>query len=188
MDCTITTTKRGRTAGLTLIELLVAVCLSTVVFAAVSSGVFYCARSFVALANYVDLDNASRSALDRMTTEIRQSNRLVSYSSTNLVFEMTENGVTNNLTYKYNPAAGTLTRNYTNATTTLLSEILTNSFRFSTFKPQVDYDYGPLVPITNGSPAVCKGVQLSWTCSRKILGKSATTESVQSAQIVIRKF
>src|SRR6266508_1209723 len=127
MDCTITTTNPGRTAGLTLIELLVAVCLSTVVFAAVSSGVFYCARSFVSLANYVVLDNSSRNALDRMTTDIRQSNRLVSYSPTNLVFEMTANGTTNNLIYNYNLAAGTLTRNYTNETTTLLSEILTNS-------------------------------------------------------------
>ncbi len=187
MDCTITITKQVRTAGLTLVELLVAAGISTMVFAAVSSGVFYCARSFVALANYVALDNAGRSALDRMTTDIRQSNRLVSYSPTNLVFEMTANGVTANLSYSYNSAAGTLTRNYTNETTTLLSEILTNSFRFSIFKRNVDYDYGPLVPITTSNAAVCKGVKLSWTCSRMILGKSATTESVQSAQIVIRK-
>jgi len=30
-------------------------------------------------------------------------------------------------------------------------------------------------------------VQLSWTCSRKVLGKKSTTESVQSAKVVIRK-
>ena len=36
-------------------------------------------------------------------------------------------------------------------------------------------------------PALCKVVQLSWTCSRKVLGKKSTTESVQSAKVVIRK-
>ncbi len=186
MDCTITTTKQVRAAGLTLIELLVAVGLSTLVFAGVSSGVFYCARSFVALANYVALDNSSRSALDWMTTDIRQANRLISYAPTNLVFEMTANGATSNLTYNYNAAAGTLTRNYTNKTTTLLSEIVPNSLQFSIFKRNVEG--GPLVsPRITTNASICKGVQLSWTCSRKILGKSATTESVQSAQIVIRK-
>ena len=90
MDCTITTTRRNHTSGLTLVELLVAAGLSTMVFASMASLMFFSGRSFVALANYVDLDNSSRSALDRMTTDIRQANKLTSYSATNLVFETTD--------------------------------------------------------------------------------------------------
>ena len=37
------------------------------------------------------------------------------------------------------------------------------------------------------NPDTCKLVQLSWICSRNILGKKANTESVQSAKVVIRK-
>src|SRR5207247_1049641 len=102
-------------------------------------------------------DNASRSALDRMTTDIRQANRLVSFNATNLVFEMTENGVTTNLTYNYNAAAGTLTRNYTNRTTTMLKEIAANSLRFSIFKRNVEE--GALRPVQTTNAAICKGVQ-----------------------------
>jgi len=187
MDCTITTTRRNHTSGLTLVELLVAAGLSTMVFASMASLMFFSGRSFVALANYVDLDNSSRSALDRMTTDIRQANKLTSYSATNLVFETTDpsTGATNNLTLNYNEAAGTLTRTYLDQTNTLLNEIKTNSFQFSIFQRNVTP--GALSNIITGDASICKGVQLSWTCSRSVLGKSATTESVQSAKIVIRK-
>ena len=186
MDCTITTTKI-RTRGLTLVEVLMAVGVSGLVFAAVASQMFSSGRSFAALANYVALDSSSRNALDTMTKEIRQADRLVAYSPTNLVFEMVNsaNGATNNLTFEYNSVDGTLTRNYAGVTTTLLNEIKADSLRFSIFQRNVSF--GELTPITTGDPTICKGVQLSWTCARKILGKTATTESVQSSKIVIRK-
>ena len=112
---------------------------------------------------------------------------MTSYSATNLVFETTDpsTGATNNLTLNYNAAAGTLTRTYLDQTNTLLNEIKTNSFQFSIFQRNVTP--GALSNIITGDASICKGVQLSWTCSRSVLGKSATTESVQSAKIVIRK-
>ena len=74
-----------------------------------------------------------------MTTDIRQANKLTSYSATNLVFETTDpsTGATNNLTLNYNEAAGTLTRTYLDQTNTLLNEIKTNSFQFSIFQRNV---------------------------------------------------
>src|SRR5204862_4548972 len=86
MDCTITSTTRkgsksGR-AGMTLVELLMAIGISGMVFAAVSILVFFSGRSYAALANYVDLDNRSRSALDRMSKEIRQVDAVPSSGTT----------------------------------------------------------------------------------------------------------
>src|SRR5213083_575694 len=76
MDCTITSiTRMGNKAicaGMTLVELLMAVGISGMVFAAVAILIFFSGRSYAALANYVDLDNRSRNALDRMSKEIRQ--------------------------------------------------------------------------------------------------------------------
>ena len=170
-----------------LVELLVAIGVSGIVFAAISSLVFYSARSFVALANYVDLDNSSRSALDKMSSEIRQANRLTSYSPTNLCFEVVDptTGATTTLTYTYDSAAGTLKRNYTNQTTTLLKEINPDALKFSMYQRNPVEGSVDQYPTTD--PAVCKVVQLSWTCSRKVLGKKSNTESVQSAKVVIRK-
>ena len=48
---------------------------------------FYTGRSFAALANYVDLDTYSRTALDTMSREIRQTRRLVAGTDTRLEFE-----------------------------------------------------------------------------------------------------
>src|SRR5262249_42866243 len=39
----------------------------------------------------------------------------------------------------------------------------------------------------NGDDSVAKMVQVSWICSRHLLGALLNTESVQSAKIVIRK-
>src|SRR2546430_14792544 len=125
MVSTITTTKQARSRGMALVELLVAIGVSGIVFAAISSLVFYSARSFVALANYVDLDNSSRSALDKMSSEIRQANRLTSYSPTNLCFEVVDptTGATTTLKYTYDSAAAKVKREYTNQTNTLFKEI-----------------------------------------------------------------
>src|SRR5438093_11034253 len=74
MDCTNTTfrTHKARRSGMTLVELLIAVGISGMIFVAVGMMIFFSGRSYAALANYVDLDNKSRSALDVMSKEIRQ--------------------------------------------------------------------------------------------------------------------
>src|SRR6266513_6012567 len=74
MDCTNTTSRarKARRSGMTLVELLIAIGISGVIFVAVGMMIFFSGRSYAALANYVDLDNRSRGALDRMSKEIRQ--------------------------------------------------------------------------------------------------------------------
>src|SRR5436190_22737913 len=76
MDCTNTTfrTHKARRSGMTLVELLIAVGISGMIFVAVGMMIFFSGRSYAALANYVDLDNKSRTALDVMSKEIRQVN------------------------------------------------------------------------------------------------------------------
>ncbi len=45
-------------------------------------------------------------------------------------------------------------------------------------------------PATNSSgvydPSICKLINMSWKCSRTILGSKMNTESVQTAQVVLR--
>jgi Tfp pilus assembly protein PilW len=164
---------------MTLVEVLMAVGVSSLVFAAVATQMFSSGRSFAALANYVALDSSSRNALDTMTKEIRQADRLTNYSPTELRFD-TINGP---LGYKFEPSTRTLARTFAGQTATLLTEV--DSLQFSMF--QRNPVGGSVDQYSTTDPSLCKVVQVSWSCSRQILGKKATTESVQSAKVVIRK-
>lgn len=170
---------------MTLVELLISLGIGSILFVAVGTLAFYSARSFAALSNYVELDNYSRGALDRMSREIRQADLLVSGSNQQLVFQHTNptNGSTYNVTFNYDPTARTLTRTQGAENTVMLKECDYLNFAMYQRNPVGGtYDQYP-----TANPATCKLVQMSWICSRKILGKKANTESVQSAKVVIRK-
>ncbi len=202
MDCIITsTTRKGNKtvcAGMTLVELLMAVGISGLVFAAVSILIFFSGRSYAALANYVDLDNRSRSALDRMSKEIRQVDCVTNSATAtlpsgqvvtnNLVLSGTEtNGDAYSITYDYDPVAQTLVRTKTGGsypgTNTLLTGCTYLNFGMYQRVPKKN----SLEQFDAADLATCKVVQLDWVCSRKILNKSANTETIESAKIVIRK-
>jgi len=202
MDCTITSiTHKGNKAGLaglTLVELLMAIGISGMVFAAVSILIFFSGRSYAALANYVDLDNRSRSALDRMSKEIRQVDCVTNSATailptgqvvTNkLLLSGTEtDGSAYTILYEYNPTAQTLVRTKEGGsypgTTTLLTGCTYLNFGLYQRVPKMNsfeqFDAADL--------ATCKVVQVDWICSRRILNKAENTESIESAKVVIRK-
>jgi hypothetical protein len=154
--------------------------LGLLVLAVVLSFVFYSGRSFASLTNYVDLDQRTQMAFDKMSREIRQVNMLTAYSSTNLTFQDYD-GAT--LQYVYDANAQTLTRIKTGeATTTNL--IGCESLSFSIFQRTPSNDTFQPYPTTTVTKT--KLVELTWNCSRKIFGATANTEGMQSAKVVIR--
>ncbi len=178
MDCKTTFTNRRR-AGFTLIELLIATGTGGILLAALAIVIFHGSRSLAALSNYVDLDQSSRRALDRMTMEIRQANSLTAFRTNEVSFAY--NGGT--LTYSYDPELKKLTRSFGAQSDVLLKECENLTFSIYQRNPiGGTYDVYP-----TASTATAKLVQLTWTCSRKILGQAVNTESVQSAKIVLRK-
>src|SRR5256885_16523655 len=114
MDCTATSTKtiKARCRGMSLVEVLIATSVGSVVLVAVLPLSLLSARSFAALTNYVDLDIKSRTALDTMAADIRQAEALTAAATTNLTFRTVDvaTGSTNTLNYNYNAARTTLTR------------------------------------------------------------------------------
>jgi type II secretory pathway component PulJ len=182
MVCRITSTDRRRKAAMTLVELLVATCIGGIVSLGVALLMVYSGRSFAAMANYVSLDRASRNALDIMSKQIRQTNRLISSSATSLTFEDSDGGT---LVFSYDRNSGQLQRlkNGVADPKPVLSEC--DYLQFAIFQRNPvggSYDVYPAA-----TTATCKLVQLSWICSRQIFGLKVNTESVQSAKIVIRK-
>jgi Tfp pilus assembly protein PilW len=171
---------RDRRCGMTLVELMVATGLGTVVLAGIASLTLFTARSFVALSNYDELDRASCHALDTLSAEIRQTQQITSYATNQLVF-LDADG--QSLTYAWDPPTRVLTRQKTNTTTTLLTQCDYLCFNISQRNVSNSFIFYPAA-ITNLITA--KLVDVSWRCSRKILGSKVNTETVQTAKTVLR--
>ena len=174
-----TTSTRNR-AGFTLVEFLVTLAVSSLLFLAVAVLGLYSGRSFVGLINYTELDSSSRNALDRMTRDVRQVNQLTASTTNSLTFEDWDGA---QLRYVYSPSARTLSRIKGATTDVLLTEC--NSVTFSIF--QRNPIGGTYNQFPTGTPATTKLINVTWRCSRKILGTTMNTENVQTAKIVIRK-
>lgn len=172
--------------GFTLSEMLISAGVGSLVLIAAAYLSVYGSQSFACVGNYMDLDRVSRAALDQMTRDARQAISLVSFSTNKLIFVDCN---TNLLTFEWNPSTKVLTRTpQRGAPTTLLTQCDYLMFRIYQRNPipgQFDF-----YPATNASgvysPSLCKLIDVSWRCSRNILGKSINTESVQTAKIVLR--
>jgi len=166
---------------MSLVEMAIALGIASLGMLILGSLSSYTARSMAGLANYTDLDQASRNALDRMSQEIRQTRRLTDGSTNRLTFEDSDGGT---LQYFYDREAKTLRRTKNGAASKVLLKNCTQ-LTFSMYQRNPvggSYDAYPAA-----TPQTCKLIQLRWTCSRDLLRAGANTESVQSSKIVIRK-
>jgi Tfp pilus assembly protein PilW len=152
------------------------------VMACIGSLLLFTVRSFIALGNYNDLDQSSRTALDTMSRDIRQTRALMSFDTKELVFIDQDS---NTLKYAWDPTARTLKKTTIKPTGTEIKVLLTQcdylQFGTSQRSPALNFTFVP-----NNTLAEAKLVDVSWTCSRQIMSQKVNTESVQTAKIVMR--
>lgn len=181
MECNATFIDRSRRrAGATLVELMIALGITGVVGFMLAKLTFYTGRSFAALANYAELDRYSRNALDQVTKKIRMADSVIDYATNRLVLSYQG---TNTLTYAYSSVNRTLTETINTTSLVLLKGC--DALYFAVFQRNAQSGTYDQFPATLTNSAV-KLVQVSWTCSRTVLGINVNTESVQSAKVVIR--
>ena len=167
-------------SGFTLVELMMAAGVGSLVLAAMAMVFATSARSFATMGNYVSMNSSSRNALDRLTREIRRSGDLTEFLSTPTAahLQFRSFGATNSyVDYQWDADSRQLTERTTGSTATnvLLTECdeLTFAMYKNSFAPTTDVAAG-------------KAISVSWNCSRTILGTKTTTEPIQQALIVIR--
>ncbi len=166
---------------MTLVEVMIATAIGAMILAAAGSLMVYNARTLAALSNYADLDRFSRSAVDKLSQDIRQATQLISFTTTELEFNSSRGR--SNITYTYYPDSKTLVRRQGRNRETLLQEC--DALTFTVYgRNNVSNSWDQFV-VTNAAGA--KLIKLNWTCSRTILGQAVNTESVQTAKIVMRK-
>ena len=183
MDYKTTSTKpqsRRRAGGFTLLEAMFGIGITALLIGTVTTFSVFSSRNFVMMANYVDLDNANRIAMDNLSRDLRQCNRVTAYTTNSITVEDSDGAP---LTYAYSPSARTLTRTKNSVSTVYLKECDTLNFSLGQRNPvNGAYDIYPAA-----TPANAKVITLSWRCSRGVYGLKENTESVQTARIVIRK-
>jgi hypothetical protein len=184
---------RGLTRAFTLVEGLIATSLGTLVLAAVTTLTMYGARTSLAVVNYEDLDTKSRYALDLISREIRQANAVLSYSTNSPVtsFTLTNYDQAAAITLTWDSNARTVTMAKTGQNTvTNLTQCDQWNFAFYQRTPWITGTNVIFYPATNSAGnldlSVAKLISMSWKCSRTILGAKLNTESVQTAEIVMR--
>jgi prepilin-type N-terminal cleavage/methylation domain-containing protein len=163
--------------GFTLLEMLIAMAMSLMLAAILGVFFFFSLRSFAAMTNYADMNTRSQMALDKMSKDIRQARSLTAYTSNSLTFLDVNN---NSLQYLY--TNGVLKRISGGVSTTYLTNCDSLQFWIYQHTPISNtFDcYTPSV-VTN-----TRVIQMTWHCSRKIMGTKSTTETVESATLSLR--
>ena len=181
---------RRRAAGFTMVEMMVAIGLTAVLLSSLMGLYVSGLLSFAAMGNYQNLEVKSYYALDTLSREIRNSNLVIGYvtnQSLTLSNSYARNGAGQINIITYDPTAQIVTLQRTGqATITNLTECDSWGFNLYTRAPDTNSFSTNIVFTVATNASACKLVQMSWKCSRTILGSKLNTESVQTAQIVLR--
>jgi len=170
--------------GWTLVEMMVAVAIFSVVGAAVGSLFFFSTQSFASMVNYNALDKENRIAMDKLTMELRQSKKVTAYSTNSISFV---NGDGFNITYLFSPSTRQMLRASSDGSVqALLNDCSLLSFNLFQRNPS-NAVYGIWPAATNNWQLTVKVLQLTWKTSRTLPNRAGNSENVQTALIVIRK-
>src|SRR5438552_1060371 len=172
-----------------LLEMMVAMAIFTVVGLAMMSLYLFSSRSLASLANYAALDISNRQAMDQLTYEIRQAKKITDYGTNATTSSITLlNGDGESIQYLFNKSSQTLVRNdlTTGDRKVLLNNCSLLAFDLRQRNPMNgNFDIYPVA--TNNWQMTVKVLQLTWKTTMKLATGVASSENVQTARIVIRK-
>lgn len=171
---------RTKCHGFTLAEVTVFAGLGSMLLIAIGSMFFFATRSMIALGNYNDLNQKSRNALDVLTRDVRGTRQVKDFDTDKhmLLFEDYD-GV--DLRFEYYPDTQRLIKEKAGVSEVLLTECDFLEFHLYQRNPTNNFTF-----YATSEPDAVKLIDVSWKCSRMILGGKVNTESVQTAKIVIR--
>ena len=178
-------TKSNRQAGaFSLVEMLIAAGVATIVLTMTMTIYMFGLRSFAAIGNYAVMDSKSRQALDLMLKEVRQASKVVGFQTTGTtrwlsVASTNSPAATNTFTWDSTTSLFTWAKTG-QATRTLLTGCSQWSFGCYMRAPDAN---GNFVATTDG--ARTKLINMSWSCSRTNAFK-VNTESMVTAEVVLR--
>jgi hypothetical protein len=169
--------------GFTLVEMMTSVGLGVVLLCVVAILFINGSMSFVAVANYQNLDAKSTVALDTISKEIRNATAVIATNSVSLTLTNASAATFTKLTYNSTARTLVMTKTGQAAVTNLTG---CDSWSFALYNRVPTPSSTNITFTTAGSLAEIKLISMTWKCSRTVLGSRMNTESVQTAQVVLR--
>ncbi|HLX73032.1 MAG TPA: prepilin-type N-terminal cleavage/methylation domain-containing protein [Verrucomicrobiae bacterium] len=173
---------RKSQAAFTLIETMISATLFAITLGIVLTVYLYSSRTFAILANYAQLDQNNRTALDTMTRELRSAQIVVTNTQNSITF-INKDG--QSVQYAFSPLTHELMKSVNGAPgTVLLTNCSLLNFNLGIRVP-TNFDFYPWP--SNEPSSEVKAVQLSWKAQSQVSGiANSVSEDVQTAKIVIR--
>ncbi len=176
--------------GWTLLEMMIAVGIFSLVGMALMGTYIFSVKSMASLYSYAVLDAYNRQAMDQLTQEIRQAQRVVAYTTNSItILTANEDGSTGPMVcYSFNPTSKKMLRkNLSDRTSTmLLDNCSLLQFQLFTRCPS-NGNFGMFPVAVNNWSNTVKVLQLTWKTSVMKPDGIINSENVQTARIVIRK-
>jgi prepilin-type N-terminal cleavage/methylation domain-containing protein len=182
---TTTRLRSKRDRGFTLVELLIATSLGSVVLLAVLSTFLFLGRSGANISNYAEMEAQARSALEIFAVDARMAKDVTWHSTTALTLRIPASGGDRFYRYSFDPAAQTLTRQLTGPSPGPAQVLITGvqTFDFRAYKINTgEVDFTDL----SAAGRVTKQIQLSLSASRTSSTVTSATNTVLSARFILR--
>jgi Tfp pilus assembly protein PilW len=175
---------------MTLVEVIVAFAAGFLLLAVVAVLYVFGARVFGAMNNYAEMDAKSRIALDYMIKEIRQASLVLSQQTNGptiwLKVANTNTAIASTNTFSWDSGSLALTWDKTalgvaQPTKTLLTGCSAWNFTLYLRAPYSDGTFPTTSDITR-----TKLINMTWTCLRSNLVANINSESIVTAEVVLR--
>ncbi len=164
---------------MTLVEVLIAVGIASMLLAVVAVVTLYTARSSAAVVDYVNLTGQNRLVVDRMSKWLRQASEVTSFSSSELVVMV--QGKPHR--YYYDDEARSFIETSAGRSRVLLEGV--DALKFEIY--QRNAVPGSFEQVSAGTSAqLTKLVQVSWRTSRTTAINPTQTDGVASIRIALR--
>lgn len=175
--------ERRSQGGFSVVELLVAMGISSMALAAVLSTVTFVARSSISTTDYADMDREARSGLETFARDVRMASDVVAFSTNAVTLQVVTASGTTNVNYTFVPQTKIFYRAYgTSGQRALIKNI--DRFQLSRYSIALDPDTGQ--PMEAANSLDTKQIQLELRSIRSGPAKAFASNNVVSARYVLR--
>ena len=167
---------RNLRQGLTLVEMLVAMTLGSLVLAAVFSSLIFVSKGTFNLADYIAMDQEAQIALEIFSREARMAENVSNYTANGITLTVPTASSSYNVTYTYVPADTTFYRAYGTADEKALIKNVTD---FSLKRYNLQHNLA-------SNDLETKQLQIDIKSKRSGAITADTTNNVLSARYILR--
>jgi prepilin-type N-terminal cleavage/methylation domain-containing protein len=176
--------------GWTLLEMMIAVGIFSLVGMSLMGTYMFSVKTMASMYSYALLDAYNRQAMDQLTWEIRQSKKVLAYTTNSITILAVNptNGVESTIKYQFSPTKKKMVRQNLSDNTSKLLLDNCSLLQFDLFtRCPSNAVFGAFPVAVNNWSNTVKVLQLTWKTAVTKPDGIINSENVQTARIVIRK-